>query len=99
MTHAEIFTYDKFTPPTPARPFTFAAVGLAHGHIYGMCQGLINAGAKMKYVYDNDSALVAAFVKKYPGVTVASSEEEVLAYCPSELVCCDNSRYVTEVTV
>ncbi len=86
MTHSEIFTYNKFTPPTPARPFTFAAVGLAHGHIYGMCQGLINAGAKMKYVYDSDSALVAAFVKKYPGVTVAKSEAEVLADKEVDLV-------------
>lgn len=86
MTHEEIFAYNKFTPPTLPRPFTFAAIGLAHGHIYGMCQGLINAGARMKYVYESDPALLAAFLKKYPNVTVAGSEDEILSDPEVELI-------------
>ncbi len=56
----------------------FAAVGLDHGHIYGMCNGLTGAGAHLKWVYDEDPAKVAGFVEQFPGVGVARSEEEVL---------------------
>ncbi len=58
--------------------FRFAAVGLDHGHIYGMCNGLIEAGAELVSVYDPDPEKVAAFCKSYPGVTVARSESDVL---------------------
>lgn len=58
--------------------FVFAAVALDHGHIYGMCNGLIEAGAELKWVYDKDAAKVADFVQRYPGVKVARSEAEVL---------------------
>ena len=34
--------------------FVFAAVALEHGHIYGMCNGLTEAGATLKWVYDKD---------------------------------------------
>ena len=30
--------------------FVFAAAALDHGHIYGMCNGLIEAGATLKWV-------------------------------------------------
>lgn len=58
--------------------FVFAAVALDHGHIYGMCNGLLEAGAVLKWVYDPDPVKASAFAKTYPGVKVADSEEEVL---------------------
>lgn len=58
--------------------FVFAAVALDHGHIYGMCNGLIEAGAELKWVYDPDPAKVEAFQKRFPQAKAASSEEEVL---------------------
>jgi predicted dehydrogenase len=58
--------------------FVFAAIGLDHGHIYGMTNGLIEAGADLKLVYDPDPAKVANFCKAYPQVKAAASEEEVL---------------------
>lgn len=58
--------------------FVFAAVGLDHGHIYGMCAGLIGAGATLKWVYDPDPAKVATFVERFPQAAVARSEAEVL---------------------
>lgn len=58
--------------------FPFAAIGLDHGHIYGMCNGLIEAGAELKYVYDPDPEKVKRFTAQYPDVKVASSEEEIL---------------------
>ena len=58
--------------------FRFAAVGLDHGHIYGMCNGLIEAGGELAWVYDPDPEKAAAFVRAYPGVKAARQEAEVL---------------------
>ena len=58
--------------------FTFAVIGLDHGHIYGMCNGLIGAGATLASVYDPDPAKVAQFVEKFPQARVARTEAEVL---------------------
>ncbi len=51
---------------------------LDHGHINGMCNGLTEAGASLKYVYDTDRARAEAFAAKYPGAVVADREETVL---------------------
>ncbi|MNZ89593.1 putative oxidoreductase YdgJ [compost metagenome] len=66
--------------------FVFAAVSLDHGHIYGMCNGLVEAGATLKWVYDPDPAKVEAFVKQYPQVQVAQSEKQVLEDAEVQLV-------------
>ncbi|MCR2022308.1 Gfo/Idh/MocA family oxidoreductase, partial [Blautia pseudococcoides] len=59
--------------------FVFAAIGLDHGHIYGMANGLIEAGASLKWVYDPDPAKVEAFLAAYKeeGVQAAGSEEQI----------------------
>lgn len=59
--------------------YAFAACGLDHGHINGMCNGLIEAGATLKWVYDPDPAKVAAFCETYPQVQVAESEAQIMA--------------------
>jgi predicted dehydrogenase len=66
--------------------FRFAAVGLDHGHIYGMCNGLIEAGGELVAVYDPDPAKTAEFQKSYPGVRIASSEPEILEDASVKLV-------------
>ena len=58
--------------------FRFAAVGLDHGHIYGMCNGLIEAGGELVWVYDPDPSKMEAFCRTYPGVAQARAEAEVL---------------------
>ncbi|GHV07656.1 oxidoreductase [Spirochaetia bacterium] len=58
--------------------FIFAAIALDHGHIYGMCNGLTEAGAVLKSVYDPDPKKVEAFCAKFPGVKAARSEDEIL---------------------
>ncbi len=68
----------KPAPACEEGEFVFAAVGLDHGHIYGMCNGLTEAGAQLKWVYDDDAEKVAAFVKTFPDVQVAASEDTVL---------------------
>lgn len=68
----------KPQPVVKPGEFTFAAIALDHGHIYGMCNGLTRAGATLKWVYDPDPAKVQAFVAKFPQVQVAESERQVL---------------------
>src|SRR4051794_32723585 len=58
--------------------FVFGAARLDHGHIYGVCQGLVGAGGTLKWVYDPDPAKVDAFRQKFPEVRVARTEEEIL---------------------
>ena len=45
----------KPSPVVKPGEFTFAAAHLDHGHIYGQCNGLLEAGAELKWVYDPDA--------------------------------------------
>lgn len=66
------------SPVVKPGEFAFAAAYLEHGHIYGQCNGLIEAGAQLKWVYDPDAHKVEAFVKKFPHVKVAIAFDEIL---------------------
>ena len=68
----------KPQPVVKPGEFRFAAIGLDHGHIYGQCNGLTEAGADLVAVYDPDAAKVAAFVNVFPQVRVARSEQDIL---------------------
>lgn len=68
----------KPQPVVQPGEFKIAAAALDHGHIYGMCNGLIEAGATLKWVYDPDPQKVAAFVKQYPQAQVADSLDTLL---------------------
>ena len=76
----------KPSPVVKSGEFPFAAAHLDHGHIYGQCNGLIEAGAELKWVYDPDPKKVEAFVAKYPQVKVARSLDEILADSAIKLV-------------
>jgi predicted dehydrogenase len=82
----------NYAPQGKPRPvvapgeFAVAAIGLDHGHIYGQCNGLIEAGADLVAVYDPDPAKVAAFVKTYPQARVVQSEQEILQDARVKLV-------------
>lgn len=74
----------NYAPQGKPRPvvskgeFVFAAMALDHGHIYGQCNGLLEAGATLKWVYDPNPAKVKQFCEVYPGVRVAASPQEIL---------------------
>lgn len=76
----------KAQPVVKPGEFVFSAAHLDHGHIYGMTNGLLEAGATLKYVYDPDPAKVAQFVRTYPQAIPADSEEQVLADPDTRLV-------------
>jgi len=73
-------------PVVGAGDYIISAIGLDHGHIYGMTEGLLGAGATLKWVYDPDPAKVAAFQAKFPQVQVARSEAEILDDAAVDLV-------------
>ena len=58
--------------------FPVAAMRLDHGHIYGMCNGLVEAGAEIVAVHDPDPAKVAAFRERFPGARPVTSEAAIL---------------------
>jgi predicted dehydrogenase len=58
--------------------FIFGAMALDHGHIDGMCNGLIEAGADLKLVYDPDQEKVSRLCESYPRARPAACEEEIL---------------------
>lgn len=77
MNKADGMNYAPKGKPDPVvkeGEFVFAAIALDHGHIYGMCNGLIEAGATLKYVYDPDEEKVKNFIATYPGVVFAPKE-------------------------
>lgn len=68
----------KPNPVCAKGEFRFSAIGLDHGHINGMCNGLIEAGAELVSVYDPDPVKVARFLGIYQDVTPAGSVQEIL---------------------
>ena len=68
----------KLGPVVGKGDFIFAAMHLKHAYIYMMCKELVEAGATLKWVYDEDPIKVKKFLGVYPNVKVASSEDEIL---------------------
>jgi predicted dehydrogenase len=68
----------KSAPVCRKGDFRVGVIGLDHGHIFGMCNGLVEAGAELAGVYDPDPAKVANFRKAFPGVSAVFSEEAIL---------------------
>jgi len=81
MTSTQGMTYAPKGKPAPAcKPgeLVFAAVGLDHGHVLGMCNGLTEAGAELRWVFDEDAGKAAELAARFPGARVAASEAQVL---------------------
>lgn len=70
--------------------FSFAVIGLDHGHIYGMCNGLTEAGGALVAVYDPDPQKVERFCEKFPDIDQAKSEKEILEDSAVQLVASAN---------
>jgi predicted dehydrogenase len=68
----------KPAPVVKPGEFVFSVIGLYHGHIYGMCNGLIEAGGVLKNFYDPNPEYMKKFAGQFIGAKPASSEEEIL---------------------
>ncbi len=69
----------KPSPVVQPGEFIFAAAYLDHGHINGQCNGLVEAGGQLKWVYDGDPARAETLAARFPGAKVARSFDEILA--------------------
>ncbi len=82
----------NYAPQGQPRPvvkpgeFIFAAAHLDHGHIYGQCNGLLEAGAELRWVFEPDAAKRDAFLQKFPQTRVAHSLDEILDDADVQLV-------------
>ena len=77
MNYAPLSQGKKHVAVKPGE-FRFSAIGLDHGHIYGMTNGLLEAGAALVSVFDPDPARVKEYLDRYPGTQAAVSEEEII---------------------
>jgi predicted dehydrogenase len=68
----------KPQPVVKPGEFVFAAAHLDHGHIYGQCNGLTEAGGTLKWVHEPDPRKLENFLKQFPGTKVARSLDEIL---------------------
>ncbi|HUF61460.1 MAG TPA: Gfo/Idh/MocA family oxidoreductase [Verrucomicrobiales bacterium] len=68
----------KAEPVCGPGDFPFAATGLDHGHVYGQCNGLIEAGGELRWVYDADPRKVEEFCGRYPQARPADRFERIL---------------------
>ena len=66
--------------------FFFSVAYLDHGHINGQTNGLLQAGATLKYVFDTDEKRLAAFCEKHPQAIKANSFEQILSDDETQLV-------------
>ena len=66
--------------------FCFSVIGLDHGHIYGQTDGLLQAGAALIGVYDEDPQKVKKYIEKYPQAKAAASEEAILSDTSIQMV-------------
>lgn len=81
MSKADGMNYAPKGKPNPVvkeGEFVIAAAALDHGHIYGQCNGLVEAGATLKWVYDPDQKKVDDFLEQFPQAKQAESLEQVL---------------------
>ena len=76
----------KSTKVVQPGDFTFAAAFLDHGHIYGQVNGLIDAGATLKSVYDPDPKKLSQFLATYPQAKAADSYAAILQDSEIQLI-------------
>jgi predicted dehydrogenase len=104
----------KPAPVCQPGDFKFAAVALDHGHIHGQCNGLIEAGGELCWVFDPDPLKVEEFRKRFPQAKISRTLGEVLedpeihliaaAAIPSERgalgiqIMCAGKHYFTDKT-
>lgn len=77
----------KAAPVVGHGEFRVGVIGLDHGHIYGMCNGLMEAGADIVMVWDSDDAKVKSFRSVFKTATKAETMEQVLSSDVDMIAC------------
>lgn len=69
-------------------PVRVAAIGLDHGHVFGMVHAVVSAGAELVAFYPGEGGLAAIFAKAHPDARVAERPQEILEDESIRLVLC-----------
>jgi predicted dehydrogenase len=84
-------THEVANDPTPERTakhtIKFAVIGLDHNHINGITDTIRRNGGELVSVHSSNPQALAGFQKRYDGVKVAGSEDEILNDSSIQLVC------------
>lgn len=75
---SDLLPGEKPRPVVAGDDFVFAAAHLDHGHILGQCEGLVAAGAQLKWIYDPDTQRAATLQAQHPTARIARSLDEIL---------------------
>jgi len=67
-------------PPveTPQYHIKFAVCGMSHDHVYGMIGAIQRGGGELVAAWGGEADKLAAFTKRFPGVKIVSTQEEIL---------------------
>ena len=83
-----IFIFKDKAEKLIEKSLCISVIGLAHGHIYSMVKGLLNAGKsiKLKYVYDEDTRLVDSFLKEFPEAVFEKNTDKIFIDPETKLI-------------
>jgi len=62
----------------PKYSIKFAVCGMSHDHIYGMVGAMQRGGGVLVAAYGQEPDKLAIFTKRFPGVKIVKSEDEIL---------------------
>jgi len=69
---------DQNVETKPQYSIQFAVCGMSHDHIYGMVGAVQRGRGVLVAAYGQEPEKLAAFAKRYPGVKMVKSEDEIL---------------------
>ncbi len=64
----------------------FAVCGMSHDHIYGMVGAVQRGGGELVAVWGQEPDKLAAFIKRFPGVKVVKTQDEIINDPSTQLV-------------
>ena len=71
---------------TPKYHIKFGVCGMSHDHIYGMIGAIQRGGGEMVAGWAGEDDKVAGFARRYPGVKIAKTQDEILSDPSIQLV-------------
>jgi predicted dehydrogenase len=81
--------HEILQPQEPAKPehsINFAVCGMSHDHIYGMVGAIQRGGGVLTAAYGQEPDKLETFTKRYPGVKMVKSEDEIVNDTSIQLV-------------
>ena len=62
----------------PTHDIKFAVCGMSHDHIYGMVGAIERGGGELVSAWGGEQDKLAAFAKRFPGVRIVKTQDEIL---------------------